>query len=112
MGISLVGCVGSLQLGCCSLDYFFPLPYSCGMSIGYSNRLHRFPATIPRRYKGVYVYSFFPCTARFWNYLTAQCFLLTYDLNGFKEVVARCKYYEVDPVITETSKTNHLQVIT
>ena len=92
-GIPLVECVGSLQLGCCSLDYLFPLPYSCRVSTRYFNRLDDLSATIPRCYKDVYVNSFFPCTTRFWNYLTAQFFPLTYDLNGFQGVMPRCIYF-------------------
>ena len=40
--------------------------------------------TLCRCYKDVYVNSFFPRTARLWNFLPEECFLLTYDLNGFK----------------------------
>ena len=46
-----------------------PLPYSRGRSTCYSDRLHDFSVTIPRCYKHVYVNSFFPRTARLWNYL-------------------------------------------
>ena len=46
-----------------------PLPYSRGRSTRYSDRLHDFSVTIPRCYKHVYVNSFFPHTARLWNYL-------------------------------------------
>ena len=60
------------------------LPFSRGRSTCYSDRLHDFSATIPRCYKDVYVNSFFPCKARFWNSLLIECFPLTYDLNGFK----------------------------
>ena len=49
----------------------------------------RFSVTIRRCYKDVYLNSFFPCTARLWNYLSAECFPLTYDLNGFKSRVNR-----------------------
>ena len=58
------------------------LPYSRGRSTRYSDRLH-FSVTIPRCYKYVYVNSFFPRTARLWNYLPIECFPMTYDLNGF-----------------------------
>ena len=60
------------------------LPFSRGRSTCYSDRLHDFSATIPRCYKDVYVNSFFPCKARFWNSLLIECFTLKYDLNGFK----------------------------
>ena len=46
------------------LPELVPLPYSGGRSTRYSDRLHDFSVTIPRRYKDVYVNSFFPCTAR------------------------------------------------
>ena len=73
-------------LGRCSsgLAELVPLPNSCGRSFLYSNRLHDFSVTILRCYKNVYVSSFFPHTARHWNYLPAECFPLTCDLNGFK----------------------------
>ena len=61
-----------------------PLPYSRGKSTRYSDRLHDFSVTIPRCYKDVYVNSFFPRTARLWNYLPIECFPLTYDRSGFK----------------------------
>ena len=59
-----------------------PLPYSGESSFHYSDRLHDFSVAIPRCYKDVYVNSFFPCTARFWNSLPMECFLLTYDFNS------------------------------
>ena len=55
-----------------------------GRSIRYSNRLHDFSVTIPRSYKDVYGYSFYPRTARFCNSLYVECFSLIYDLNSFK----------------------------
>ena len=57
---------------------------SRGRSTCYSDRLHEYSVIIPRCYKDVYVNSFFPCTARLWNSLAIECFLLTYDLNSFK----------------------------
>ena len=59
-------------------------PYSRGKSTRYSDRLHGFSVSIPRCYKGIYVNSFFPRTARLWNSLPIGCFPLTYDLTGFK----------------------------
>ena len=56
------------------------LPFSQGRSIYYSDRLHDFSVTVPRCY---YVNSFFPCTARLWNFLSVECFLLTYDFSAF-----------------------------
>ena len=58
------------------------LTYSRGRSICYSDRLHDFSITIPRCYKEVYVNSFFPRTAKFWDSLPISL-LLTFDLNGF-----------------------------
>ena len=59
------------------------LPCSHGKFTHCSNRLPDFSVTIPRCYKDVYFNSFFPCTARLWNSLLAECFSLTYDLSGF-----------------------------
>ena len=66
------------------LTQLVSLPFSCGRSTRYSNRLHDFFVTIPWCYKDVYVNSFFPCTARLWNSLPIECFPLTHNLNGFK----------------------------
>ena len=66
-----------------------PLSFSRGWSTCYSDRLHNFSVTIPRCYKYVYVYSFFPRTARLWNSLPIECFPLTYNLNGFKSRINR-----------------------
>ena len=65
------------------------LPFSCGRSTRYSNRLHDFFVTIPWCYKDVYVNSFFPCTARLWNSLPIECILLTFDLSGFTSRINR-----------------------
>ena len=72
--------------GRCSfeLDELVPLPPSHGRSTRYSNRLYDFSVIIPGFYKDVYVNSFLPCTPRIWNSFTAECSLLTYDLNDFK----------------------------
>ena len=77
--------------GRCSseLAQMVQLPYSRGRSARYSDRLHDFSATIPRCYKDVYVNSFFPRTARLWNFLPIECFPLTYDLSGFKSRINR-----------------------
>ena len=64
--------VASLSLFCryyfgwCSseLAQLVPLPFSRGRSTHYCDRLHDCFVTIPRCYKGVYVNSFFPRTAR------------------------------------------------
>ena len=64
-------------------------PHYCGRSTRYSNMLHGFSVTIPRYYKDVYANSF--CSHSFssspWCPLPAECFPLTYDLNGFKSSV-------------------------
>ena len=39
--------------------------------------------TVPRCYKDFYINSFFPRTARLWNFLPIECFPLNSDLNGF-----------------------------
>ena len=76
--------------GCSSeLAQLVPLPFSRRRSACYSDRLHDFSVTIPRCCKDVYVNSFFPCTAKPWNSLPVECFLLTYDLSGFKSRINR-----------------------
>ena len=55
----------------------------------YSDRLHDFSVTIPRCYKNDYANSFFPHTARLWNAVPVECFLLTYDLSDFKSRINR-----------------------
>ena len=77
--------------GRCSseLAQLVSLPFSRGRSTRYSVRLHDFSVTIPRCYKDVYINSFFPRTARFWNSLPTECFPLTYDLSGFKSRINR-----------------------
>ena len=71
--------------GRCSseLAELVPLTFSRGRSTRYSDRLHDFSATIPICYKDIYVNSFFPRTAKLWNFLPIECFPLTYDLGGF-----------------------------
>ena len=71
------------------LAQLVPLPFSQGGSTRYSDRLHGFSVTIPRCYKStdVYLNSFFPSTARPWNFLVIEYFPLTYDLSGFKACV-------------------------
>ena len=77
--------------GRCSskLAQLVPLPFSQGRATRYSDRFHNFSVTIPRCYKDVYVNSFFARTARLWNSLPTECFLLTYNLNGFKSRINR-----------------------
>ena len=77
--------------GRCSseLSQLVPLPFPRGRSTGYSDRLHDFSVTSPRCYKNVYTNSFFPRTARPWNYVTLECFSLTYDLSRFKSRINR-----------------------
>ena len=80
----------SLFYRCCfgrcssELAQLVPLLFSRGRSTRYSDRLHDFSVIILRCYKDVYVNSFFPRTAKLWNSLPIECFLLTYDLSGFK----------------------------
>ena len=77
--------------GRCSseLAQLVPFPFSRGMSICYSDRLHDFSVTISKCYSDVYVNSFFPCRARLWNSLPIQCFPLTYDQKNFKSRINR-----------------------
>ena len=63
------------------LAQLVPFPYSWESSTRYFDRLHDFSVTISRCYKDVYINSFFPCTARFFNSLRIECFPLTYDLK-------------------------------
>ena len=66
------------------LAQLVPVPFSRGRpTLFYSNVLHDFSVTIPRCYKDIYINSFFPCTARLWNFPPRECFPLTYNLNGF-----------------------------
>ena len=84
--------VATLSLFCrycfgrCSseLAELFLLPYLSGRSTRYSNRLHDFSVTIVGCFNDVSLSSFFPCTARLWNSLPAECFPFTYYRNGFK----------------------------
>ena len=62
---------------------------NCGRFWYVSDLLHDFSVTILRCYKYVYANSSFPCTARLWNYLPIESFLLTYPLNGFKSQINR-----------------------
>ena len=71
------------------LAQLVPLPFSRRRSTPYSDRLHDFSVTIPRCYKDFYVHSFFPRTARLWNYLPIEWFPLTYNLNSFKSRINR-----------------------
>ena len=72
----------SYYFGRCSseLGQLVSFPYSWGKSI---------LCPIPRCYKDVNANSFFPCTARLWNSLPAECFPLTYDLNGLMSRMKR-----------------------
>ena len=65
------------------------LYFSRERSSRYSDRLHDFSVTIPRRYKDVYVTSFFPRIARPWNSLPIESFPLTYNLNGCQSRINR-----------------------
>ena len=52
------------------------LPHSHVRSTRYSNRLYDLTLTISRYYNDVYIDSFFPCSARLWNFLPAKSFRL------------------------------------
>ena len=69
--VSSLSLLYSYYFGRCSseLTQLVPLPFSQGKSTRYSDRLHNFSVTIPRCYKDVYLNSFFPRTARLWNFL-------------------------------------------
>ena len=69
------------------LAQLVPFPFSGWKFTRYSDRWHDFSAT--KCYKDVCVNSFFSRTARAWNSLPIECFLLTYDLNGFKSRINR-----------------------
>ena len=50
-------------------------------------------APFARFYNDVYVNSFFPRTPKLWSSLPAECFPLTYDLNGFNSRVNRYLFF-------------------
>ena len=52
----------------------------------FSDRWYDFAVTLPRFYKDIYVNSFFPRTAKLWNWnsLPIECFPLTCYLNSFQ----------------------------
>ena len=87
--------------GRCSseLAQLVPLPFSRGRSTRYSDRLHDFSITIPRCYKNFDVNSFFPRTARSWNSLPIECFLLTYNLHSFRPRISRQLFFLVTPYL-------------
>ena len=55
------------------------------VSTGYTSLFSR----KPRYYKDVGINSFFSRTARLCNFVEVECFLLTYDLNGFQSRISR-----------------------
>ena len=79
------------HFGRCSpnLDQLVPLPFYRGRSTRYSDRLRGFSVIIPKSYKDFYVGSFFPHTARAWNFVPIECFPLSYDISGFKTRINR-----------------------
>ena len=89
--VASLSLVYSYYFGICSseLSQLVPVLYSQGSSTRCYVKLHDFPVTSLRRYQDVYVSSFFPHTARLWSSLPIECFLLTYDLNGFKSRINR-----------------------
>ena len=72
------------RIGSTSFTSFFSRRSTC-----YSDRLHYFSVIIPRCYKGIYVNSFFPRTAKLRNSLALECFPLTYDLSGCESRIKR-----------------------
>ena len=84
--VASLSLVYKYYFGRCSSELagLVPIPYFCGRSTCYSNRLHDFSITIRRCDKYVYVNSFFPHTAILQNSLPIECFPLTYDLNDLK----------------------------
>ena len=64
--VASLGLSSRSYFGRCSseLAQLVPIPFSCGRSTRYSDRLHDFSFTISRCNKDVYFNSFFPCTAR------------------------------------------------
>lgn len=67
----------------------FPISFSHGRSMCYSNRLGDISISIPRCYQDVYMNSFSLCKARLSSSSPAVCFPLTEDLNKFKSKVNR-----------------------
>ena len=68
-----------VYLNCLNWCHF---PYSRGRSTNYSDRLHGCSAASPRCYKDIYVNSFFPRTALFWNSLPVECLTLEPFVSG------------------------------
>ena len=60
------------------------VPHSYGLSTYCFNKLQNFSVTIPGCFKDFYFNSLSPRTTRIWNYLPAEYFHLSYNLNGFK----------------------------
>ena len=77
--------------GRCSskLAQLVPLPFFQGGSTRYSDRLHGFSVTISRCYMDVYTCQQFVSLHSYWNSLAIECFLLTFDLSGFKSRINR-----------------------
>ena len=68
-------------------------PLSQGSSTQYDNRFYYFSVFIPRRYKDVYVNSFFPCVARLCN---EQIPIKKKKKKSFKFLVHQCSMYGVN----------------
>ena len=83
--------------GRCSpeLAELVPLPHSYGRSTHYFERLHDLSFTIPICYKNLFVNSFFPRIVSLQNSLPAECFHLTYYLNGTESIVMN--FIRLDP---------------
>ena len=80
-----------LDFGRCSseLAEMFLSSFSRGRFTRYFDGLHDSSVIIPICYKDFYANSFFPGTPRLRNSLLTECFLLSYDLNGFMSRIIR-----------------------
>ena len=66
-----------------------PFPLTLSRSTRLAHRQHHFVVSIPIYCKEIYANSFFSRTAKLWNSLPVDCFLLTYNLNHFTRNVSR-----------------------
>ena len=69
--------------GSSELAEFAPLHYSCLTFVLDSNKYDS-PAVTPRSLQDVFVNCFFSPTARLWNSLPAECFIMTYEWSLLK----------------------------
>ena len=66
-----------------------PLLFSRGGPARYSDRLHDFFCHHSYMLQGYLYQQLFPCTVRFWNSLSIECFPLIYNLNDLKSRINR-----------------------